>query len=328
LRAALLYGPRDLRICKIDRPKPRSGNESLVKVQACGVCSTDLKLFDGTRKPVAYPLTLGHELAGETVGKRKERVVALGRVGCGECRECKAGMTNLCSRSSFIASGFGEYAVYPIKNLIRVPRSLPSTIACLAEPVGCCINGLSKLHVSEKSSVLIIGDGAIGMIFAQLLRSIGIQNLCISGHHNQRLKMFYEFGATGTINSKNLKSADIIHRLGIRDGFDVVIVAAADFGAYCDGLHGLSKRGCLLAFSGTYPDYEIPFHLDTLRRSEQSMIGSYECNREQVELALELMKKGQILMKPIISHVFSLLQLQNAFSLALRREAIKIVIVP
>lgn len=332
MRLVLLYGPHDIRICQTDKPKPASKKETLIKVRACGICSTDLRFFEGTRKPATYPITLGHEIAGETVsesqrGSRK-LMVALGRVSCGQCEYCRTGLSNLCAHSSFVASGFGEYAIYPTSNLVQVPEFIPANVACLAEPVGCCINGLQKLSLNEKSEVMIIGDGSICMIFIQLLNLKGVKHIHVIGHHNERLELCHKFGATSTTNTRNVGLADRISHLSLRNAFDVVIVAAGNLAAYFDGLRILSKRGRLLAFSSIYPEERIPVDFDGLRRNEYSIVGSYECAKEHVKSALALMKKGDIQLKPIITHVYELDELENAFSLILQRRAIKVVINP
>jgi L-iditol 2-dehydrogenase len=332
MKVALLYGPHDLRICQTDKPKPTSKEEALIKIQSCGICSTDLRFFEGTRKPTTYPITLGHEIVGETVNESQrgsqKLMVALGRVSCGQCEYCRMGLSNLCVHSSFVASGFGEYAIYSKSNLVQVPEFLSANIACLAEPIGCCINGLQKLFLNEKSEVMIIGDGSICMIFTQLLNLSGVKHIHVIGHHNERLELCHKFGATSTTNTKNVELDDVISNPSLRNAFDVVIVAAGNPTAYFDGLHMLSKRGRLLAFSSIYPEERIPLDFDDLRRSEYSIVGSYECTKEHVKSALALMKKGDIQLKPIITHVYELDEMENAFSLILQRRAIKVVINP
>ena len=174
-------------------PQPGS-DEVVVKVAACGICGTDLNLYNG-RKPsgwkIKFPFQMGHELSGtiHAVGDEVPdkpslrvgaRVVPDGRLPCGYCRYCRRGHENLCVDAGYIAGGFGQYAVYPYKNLVPVPDNVDIIEAAFAEPLACCINGNNKLiDIPMGGFGVVIGSGPIGLIHVQLLKSRGMQVIAI-----------------------------------------------------------------------------------------------------------------------------------------------------
>ena len=165
---------------------PTIGPEDvLVRVAGCGICGTDVDAFLG-RQPrgwtITYPFRMGHELSGTVleVGSKVtgyhsgDRVVADGRLTCGHCYYCRRGLFSACQNAGYFSGGLAEYSAYPFQNLVRIPEGISLAEAALAEPLACVVNGQSKLTIPLGGVGLIIGDGPIGLMHAQLLQHRGM----------------------------------------------------------------------------------------------------------------------------------------------------------
>ncbi len=225
-------------------PQPGNG-EVVVKVAACGICGTDLNLFIGKRPrgwKISFPFQMGHELSGiiHTVGEGVpdepglrvgDRVVPDGRLPCGYCRYCRRGHENLCVDAGYTAGGFGQYAVYPFRNLVKVPDGVDLVEAAFAEPLACCINGNNKLMDVPIGGIgVVIGTGPIGLIHVQLLRSRGMQVIAID-QKERRLAVAKDLGANHVILAEKPFEFDpelVGKVMDLTGGFgaDVVVSAA------------------------------------------------------------------------------------------------------
>ena len=200
MKAALYYGIEDIRI--EDRPVPEIGDEDiLLKVGACAVCGTDLKVFMHGYKNLNPPQIIGHEISGSIADKGSkvsgynigERVTVVPIVSCGECLACRKGWTHLCMTFQkqteafgfFHPGGFAEYMAVPGKaikkgNLIKVPENVSDEEAALAEPMACALNGQMLAGVGIGDEVLIIGSGPIGCMHISLAKTLGATKVFVS----------------------------------------------------------------------------------------------------------------------------------------------------
>jgi len=170
-------------------PTPAEG-EALVRIDAVGICGSDMHAYLGhdARRPA--PLILGHEAAGVVHGGAWDgkRVTINPLVTCGECRACKTGRENLCPHREILSmppreGTFAEWAVVPTRNLVEVPYGVPLTKAALAEPLAvswhACKLALAGLHPSMHDKALVLGGGAIGFGAALSLEAMGISDITI-----------------------------------------------------------------------------------------------------------------------------------------------------
>ena len=202
MKAARLYGPRDLRVESVPDPRPGPG-EALIRIHACGVCPSDLRSYLGSRPGGASragPRTPGHEWAGEIValGERHggeagegevaegappdgeprlqvgDRVVADPRYVCGRCYQCRRGVFNYCERlQRIVRGGFAEYGVSPLSQLRRLPDHVSYEEASFCEPLACVVNGNEMTPMRLGDDVVIVGAGPIGLMHLQLARARG-----------------------------------------------------------------------------------------------------------------------------------------------------------
>jgi L-iditol 2-dehydrogenase len=215
MRAAVVFGPNDLRV--VDKPIPEPGpGEVLVRVATCGTCGTDLKLQTQPfpKQPPFGQFTPGHEWTGsvmklgQTVDELAigDRVVIEAHHGCGRCRNCVVGRYTAClnygnlskghpATGMTVDGGFAEYAVHHVSSLYRLPATLTWEDAVLATTAGTSLYGLDALggYVAGQS-VAIIGPGPVGLMTVQACKALGAQPVILLGTRAARL----EVGATAS----------------------------------------------------------------------------------------------------------------------------------
>lgn len=189
MKALVYSGKEELTYCDWDDPVPQAG-EHLVRIEAVGICGSDMHAFLGHDPRRVAPLILGHEAAGVIVGGKRngERVTINPLVTCGTCQACIAGRENLCADRQIISmlprqGAFAEMVSAPDRNLISVPDNVSLEVAALAEPLAVSWHsarlGLEGLHPSMDRKALIIGGGAIGLAAALALQAMGLDDVTI-----------------------------------------------------------------------------------------------------------------------------------------------------
>jgi L-iditol 2-dehydrogenase len=338
MKVAIYYGLDDIRIEEI--PTPKIGeDEVLVEMKACGVCGSDL--MDWYLKNRA-PLVLGHEPTGIIVEKGRsvkgfdvdDRVFVHHHVACLKCRYCTRGNYTLCKQfheTNIEPGGFSEYFRVPRPNLqidtLKIPDTLPFDEATLIEPIGCCLRALKKCEVNKGDSVAIIGAGTTGIIHTALSKFFGAEKTIVCDTIDFRLRMAKKFGADVTVNPNRENVIDVVMAETGREGVDIAVVTAPSLNAYEMGLKACRKGGKLCMFAPTKPGDRMQISPKELFFSEVRLIPSYSTSHIETREALELLKFGELKLKEIITHRFSLLDAAKAFKTAREgKESLKVVI--
>ena len=196
---ALVYTATNEVIYK-EVPDPVAGiNECLVKIEASGICGSDMHAYHGKDPRRVPPLILGHEVVGTIVAgdKAGQRIVINPLITCGKCSFCDTGRSNLCAKRELIGmrleGACAEYVVIPLDNIIPVSNTLKAEHAALAEPVA---TALHALNLAQKASdrplaelkTLVLGGGAVGLLAALLMKGYGCKQITISETHAMRRK--------------------------------------------------------------------------------------------------------------------------------------------
>ncbi|MEM6355554.1 MAG: alcohol dehydrogenase catalytic domain-containing protein [Pseudomonadota bacterium] len=189
MKALVYEGVETLAYRDAPEPVPRD-DELLVKVEAVGVCGSDMHAYLGhdARRPA--PLILGHEAAGTIVGgpRDAERVTVNPLVSCGDCPACRSGRENLCPKRQIISmppreGAFAQYISIPPTNLVTVPDSVPLDKAALAEPLAVSWHAaklaLGALHPAAERRALVLGGGAIGLAAALAFRAMDLPDVTV-----------------------------------------------------------------------------------------------------------------------------------------------------
>lgn len=204
--AALLYGQEDLRLEQVADPTPDAG-EVVIQVAAATTCGTDLKVWrrGGHAKMLRPPTLFGHEAAGRIVAVGEgvkswqvgDRVVANNSAPCMKCFFCQRQEYSLCPNLRWNNGTFAEYLKIPAPivqhNLLPIPADLPDELAAMTEPLACVLHGVARSNVKRGDRVVVLGDGAIGLMFVAVLAHQSGEVLLFGGN-NQRLQIGRQLG--------------------------------------------------------------------------------------------------------------------------------------
>src|SRR5438105_2843830 len=173
MKAVVIEQPNELKVKQIGDPTPRAG-EVVVKVDACGICGTDIHVLRGEFAPTRYPIVPGHEFCGEVValGRDVANVHAGDFVAVdpslfdGTCRQCRAGHFNLCENWNAIGvvasnGACAEFVAVPAVNAFRLPAEMPRDWGALVEPLSCAVHGLDQVDLRVADDYLIYGGGTM-----------------------------------------------------------------------------------------------------------------------------------------------------------------------
>jgi len=357
-------GPWEIR--EIEIPKPRA-NQLLVKVKAATVCKqTDLNTVRALHPPhdhqvkgmlphhfriwdkrvpddlsdvyptkpyfgEPFPTTMGHEAAGEVVevGEYVESEVESldNKIGLG------LGQIKVGDRvtATPVVGGFGEYIILDRNSVIRLPNSMDYEEGALVEPV-LCVYSVVKQVVKAGDVVLVLGQGALGLIATQISKVMGARRIIVSEPVKEKRELALEFGAEVAIDSNKTNVVHEIEKITNGIGVDVAIEAAG-VPETIRVLPYIMKTGGMIGQIGACcepvkVDWSY-IHFKGLCITSQPFGLRHAHRREMLEKAVELVGFGQVKVKPLITHRFALNDIQEAFELLARDEkSIKLVIQP
>lgn len=333
MKAALLYGVRDVRIedMPVKQPKP---NQALIRIKACGICPTDVRSFTGMRKG-SYPRTTGHEWVGEIVEvgddfhgfEIGDRVAPEWRAVCGVCYYCRRGIFNYCQnmQRERVQGGFYGYGISEARYMRLIPDGMSYEEAAFAEPLACCINGSQESNIAVGDDVAIIGAGPIGLQHLQLARHKGAR-VIISDFIESRLEKAKELGADDTINPAKENAVDRVKELTDGRGANSVIAAIGTLEVAKTAIEMAGMCATVNFFAGTYPQGTIPLDPNIVHYKQLILTGSHDFTPHHFTTALNLIQHGIVKVKPIISHIMPLEDLAAAFDIVEKREGLKVVI--
>ncbi len=340
MMAAFVLSPREVVVetCVIPTLKE---HEVLVRVKACGICASDLKFFNGLKsyQETTFgknsPGFTGHEFAGEIVAigsnvtsvREGDYVTPFIISSCGVCKYCSKGRENLCPKKRYVHGGFAEYVKVSERNLLKLPSTISIEDACLIEPLACCINGAEQLNLKPDDIVIIIGDGPMGLLNLQIVKTYGAECIVI-GHHNNRLKLAEELGASLIVNSSETDAYQIVMKAVDGYGADSVILTVNNKNALENALQLLSRGGRLNIFAGAHPDYEINITPNKIHYHEITITGSADGLRKHYNKAIELIKSETIKPSIIVSHRYPLPMIKEALNIVEKRTAVKVLVKP
>lgn len=344
--AAKFYAPGDIRLEQLPEPDVAPG-EVKIRVHACSMCGTDLKISRSGHPNMTPPQVMGHEIAGEVVevGDGVEgwapgdRVQVIAAIPDGTCEDCLAGHQAVCpnqvSMGYQFAGGFAEHMIVPrevlaVDGLNRIPDGVGYTEASLAEPLACVLNGQELARVGEGDTVVVIGAGPIGCLHVRLARARGAARVLLLDLNAERLAAaaaLVQPDLTVATGSQDPVAA-VLDATGGR-GADVVITAAASGAAQEQGLRMLARRGRLSLFGGLPKDAAtISVDANLVHYRELTLVGVNGSTPAHNRRALELIASGAVPVDDLVTHRLPLGELPAALDLVARGEAIKVTIEP
>ena len=346
MQAAVYHGVNDVRLETVPVPQIGPG-ELLVRVHSCGICGTDLKkISTGSH---SAPRIFGHETAGTVVATGEgvtsfqtgDRVMVFHHIPCGDCYYCRHKVFAQCptykkvgATAGYEASGggFSEYVrvmdwIVP-KGVVRIPDGVSFEQASFIEPVNTCLKGIETLGLSAGETVLVIGQGPIGIILAVLARRRGAR-VITSDLFPQRLTISKAFGLNENIDASNSDTVQMIKSLTEGRGADAVILAVAVNGLIRTAMDATRPGGRILLFAQTQHG-EATIDPAAVCVDEKSLLGSYSASVDLQEESAQFVLSREMDLERLISHRFPLSESVAALQLAAqpKPDSMKIVIQP
>ncbi|MFQ5830118.1 MAG: zinc-binding dehydrogenase [Candidatus Methylomirabilia bacterium] len=334
MNAAVLYGPRDLRIEPAADPVPAAG-EVLVRVRAAGLCGTDYRIWSGDR-PVQYPIIMGHEFVGEVaaVGQGVDRVGPGDRVAvepnysCGTCVLCREGNRNLCFQRTAVGidvpGGFAHLARVPARCCWPAPADLSDEQLLLTEPLAVVVRAAARAAVRPGATAAVLGAGTLGLLALQVLRALGARVLVV-GRTPRRLDLATEFGAEGTHALAAGPGSEAARAFSGREGVDVVVETAGTPEAVAETIELVRPGGRVVLTGLPHEPSQVSFFW--VVRHEITLVGSMIYQDEFPE-AMRLLREGAVRVGPLVTHRFPLEALHEAFTAHRKPDSIKVAVFP
>ena len=322
MKAMVLRGPRDLGLTEVERPA-LGPNQVLVRVTHSGVCGTDLHIFEGAI-PVRHPLIMGHEMIGEVVEggddalRRGQRVIVDPAIYCGMCFNCRSGQTNLCPNGSLLGrdanGGFADYLVAPRSHVYPLPDQIDSSVAPLIQVATTCLHGHRLVGIFPGNAVVVMGLGVAGQVHVQLAKAWGAYPVIGITRNAWKRELASELGADMTFAS----GPDAVRRVqdatGER-GADLVIESTGVIPALASAISMARLGGALLLFGITSGSQtaNLPFY--QLYYKELRIVNTRAAKGEDFPATIDLVARGALKLKPLVTHVVPLRDLEKAIGM-------------
>ncbi len=326
MRVARLHGPGDIRVGDEGVPSAGAG-ESLVRVEAVGLCGSDLHWYDeggiGDAR-LSRPLVIGHEFAGVVVGGPFDgQLVAVDpAVPCGTCPSCRRGYYNLCPAVDFAGHGTSdgalrEYLVWPTEHLHPLPASMTAADGAMLEPLGVALHAVDLGHVHLGSTVAVVGCGPIGLLLVQLARRAGATRVYAIDPLAHRQAAAEAFGAHPLPPDAKLGPVGLA---------DVVFEVAGNDEAVHTSLLA-ARPGARVVLVGIPDTDRTCFTAALARRKGLSLIMARRMN-EVYSRAIALVAAGDVDVRSVVTDRFPLSRADEALATAARRGGLKVIVEP
>jgi alcohol dehydrogenase len=338
-------------------------NEVLVKVEAAGLCHSDLAVIEGVRRP-PMPIVLGHECAGRVVdvgenvspSRKGERVVLSFAQSCGECVYCLSGRPTLCDAGRAAnnegvlvtggtrfrldgrevhhhlgVSAFSEYIVVPSSSAIPVPPELPPERLAL---FGCAIPTafgavINAAQVKPGSSVAVFGCGGLGLNIIQALRIVGAMQIIAVDIFPEKLEKASRLGATDIVNASRQDPVAEVRRLTGGRGAEYCFEATGNTRVMAQAFLATRKGGTTVILGVTSPEDKVELPSWLIMGEERRIIGSYMGSivpRRDIPILVSLFAKGVIRLDEVVTGYLTLDELNEGLDLLAEGVAVRQII--
>lgn len=350
MRALLFRGPNDYSV--EENPVPQIGEgEVLLKIIACGLCGTDVKIFGNGHRAITPPMTTGHEIVGVVEESKSDKagvvkgdnVLVVAPIGCMKCSFCLRGEQNICPNvvekvHAFgydTDGGFAEYLRIPKDAadqnvLIKIPETeIPLTLLAVTEPLACVLNGQEKLRIGPDDVVVVIGAGPIGSMHVIAARAQGAKKIILADIDSAKLALASILRADVLVDSSKENLVERVRKETDGCGADVVIIAAPAPSLQTEAIEMAAVRARVSFFAGLAKGTISPL-IDTnkIHYWEIEVYGAFGACRRQYEKAMQLIISRPADFKTLVTHTLPLEDIKKAVELIKAGQTIKVVIIP
>ncbi len=339
MKSAVFYAKHDIKVEEISMPIVGE-NDVLIKVMACGICGTDVHIYEGDEGAAESPpkTVLGHEFSGvvESVGANVKNVKAGDRVCidpnelCGECYYCKSAIGHFCESMKGYGTtsngGFSEYCVADKKQVYKIGDNTSFEEGAMAEPVACCLHGIDMCNITAGDVVCVIGGGMIGLIMLQLAAINGAHEIIMLEPVKEKREIAKKLGATICIDPLNEDVKSVLKEKNIHR-INCVIECVGLKSTMSQAIDLAGKKSIVMMFGLTKPDDTIDIKPFEIFKKEVEIKASF-INPYTQTRALDLINSKKVDVKSMIHDVRPLEDLTNILSDGKLRSKGKFIINP
>lgn len=336
MRAVILAEPGRLETSQTPIPEPGDG-EIVIKVQAATTCGTDLKAYQRGHPQIPMPGPLGHEYSGTVVSAGEnapfqigDEVMGVHSAPCQKCLWCKAGQENLCESimATKVLGAYAEFLKVPARiarlNVFHKPPELPFEVASLLEPLACVAQGVNELmrvvRWGQEKSVLVIGPGAIGLMFVGALKLLGVENVVLAGRNRARLEVGEKLGATA------IQFADATPFEG--RGYDAVIECTGQSEVWEQSIAFVRRGGVAMLFGGCKGGTQVSFDAGRLHYDQITILSPFHFGTEAVKTARDWLSDPRLDLSPLVTGRAALEDASQVFADLIAGKHIKVAFQP
>lgn len=332
MRALVLQAPGNLVFGEVPVPHPNRG-EVLVRVEAATTCGTDLKAFLRGHPQIPMPGVFGHEYSGVVAAAGDdapfhvgEDVMGVHSAPCQRCYWCVRGQENLCESimATKVLGSYAEYLLVPARiariNLFHKPDHLSFDQASLLEPLSCVAQAVEMLHLRPDTSALIIGPGAIGLMFVAALRMKGVADITLAGRNQERLEVGTRLGAK-SVQYSSLQNEDPRR-------YDVVIESTGTTEVWERSVDFARRGGHVVLFGGCPSGTSACFDTRKLHYDQITLLSPFHFGSQAVRTAREWLLDTSLDLSPLLSGNRDLSEGEQVFSDLKNGKGLKFVFKP
>lgn len=308
-------------------PVPETGkNDVKIKIHKTSICGTDVHIYNWNQwaqNTIPVGLTAGHEYVGEIVEvgenvegfKVGELVSGEGHIVCGKCRNCLAGQPHLCRHTKGVGvnrnGAFAEYLVIPASNVWRCSDKIREELYSCFDPLGNAVHTALQFDMIGED-VLITGAGPIGCMAAAICRHVGARNVVVTDMNDYRLNLAKELGATRTVNVMNEKLEDVMHELGMKEGFDVGLEMSGAQSGFQNMVDTMKNGGKIALLGLQRKDAQINW--EKVIFNQLTVKGIYGRQMWETWYKMDMMLQSGLNIDKIITHRFKAHEYEEGFA--------------
>lgn len=320
----------------VERQPPQlvADDDVIVRIEACGICGTDLNILAVPPAHKAPPgIVIGHEGVGivAQVGpavkhvQPGDRVVIANRLTCGKCDYCRRGLDNQCTNYQTIGTtidgAFAPTLRAPARALWKIDPSVPRDDAALFEPLSCAVGSIRRAPFQPGDNVAIIGAGPMGLLFALLYRAMGAGKVILLDVAPYRLEFAQEIGMDAALNVTQVDAPAVVKRLtGL--GADIVVDAV---GNQINQAIQLARRGGQVILFGLRPHDNPPVNQYTITRYDLTLHGAF-VGLHPFAQTIQLLESRRVQPSILVTHRLPLTELGRGVELMRTQQAMKVLI--